>query len=275
MSKRQVKRSYEFTPLEQTSVKSGSSIAKQPRQIRWWRLILKLSPYILLIGIIVGVVFFSSIFRIDKVYVQGPNTELSKGLNDEVTKYLKSSLAGKNWLFLDTNSLKGRLQKTFTGQEAIMVEKQFPNKLIVKTDEQKSAIVWKTGSKKYIVSINGRVMSELQGENNTGLAVLTDSSSLPVDVGNKILSRDFVSFAIKVCDYVKAKSLGPEQIYITETTKELLVKTTAGYEIKFNTEETPDAQLRSLQATLDLLASQNKQATQYIDLRVPGRAFYK
>lgn len=275
MNKRQVKRSYEFTPLEQTSVKSGSSIAKQPRQIRWWRLILKLSPYILLIGIIVGVVFFSSIFRIDKVYVQGPNTELSKGLNDEVTKYLKSSLAGKNWLFLDTNSLKGRLQKTFTGQEAIMVEKQFPNKLIVKTDEQKSAIVWKTGSKKYIVSINGRVMSELQGENNTGLAVLTDSSSLPVDVGNKILSRDFVSFAIKVCDYVKAKSLGPEQIYITETTKELLVKTTAGYEIKFNTEETPDAQLRSLQATLDLLASQNKQATQYIDLRVPGRAFYK
>lgn len=275
MSKRQVKRSYEFTPLEQTSVKSGSGIAKRPRQISWWRLTLKLSPYILLIGIIVGVVFFSSIFRIDKVDVQGPNTELSKGLNDEVTKYLKSSLAGKNWLFLDTNSLKGRLQKTFTGQEAIMVEKQFPNKLIVKTDEQKSAIVWKTGSKKYIVSINGRVMSELQGDNNTGLAVLTDGSSLPVDVGNKILSRDFVNFAIKVGDYVKAKSLGPEQIYITETTKELLVKTTAGYEIKFNTEETPDAQLRSLQATLDLLVSQNKQATQYIDLRVPGRAFYK
>jgi len=275
LSKRQVKRSYEFTPLEQTSVKSGSGIAKRPRQISWWRLTLKLSPYILLIGIIVGVVFFSSIFRIDKVDVQGPNTELSKGLNDEVTKYLKSSLAGKNWLFLDTNSLKGRLQKTFTGQEAIMVEKQFPNKLIVKTDEQKSAIVWKTGSKKYIVSINGRVMSELQGDNNTGLAVLTDGSSLPVDVGNKILSRDFVNFAIKVGDYVKAKSLGPEQIYITETTKELLVKTTAGYEIKFNTEETPDAQLRSLQATLDLLVSQNKQATQYIDLRVPGRAFYK
>lgn len=275
MSKRQVKRSYEFTPLEQTSVKSGSGIAKRPRQISWWRLTLKLSPYILLIGIIVGVVFFSSIFRIDKVDVQGPNTELSKGLNDEVTKYLKSSLAGKNWLFLDTNSLKGRLQKTFTGQEAIMVEKQFPNKLIVKTDEQKSAIVWKTGSKKYIVSINGRVMSELQGDNNMGLAVLTDGSSLPVDIGNKILSRDFVNFAIKVGDYVKAKSLGPEQIYITETTKELLVKTTAGYEIKFNTEETPDAQLRSLQATLDLLVSQNKQATQYIDLRVPGRAFYK
>jgi len=275
LSKRQVKRSYEFTPLEQTSAKSGSGIAKRPRQISWWRLTLKLSPYILLIGIIVGVVFFSSIFRIDKVDVQGPNTELSKGLNDEVTKYLKSSLAGKNWLFLDTNSLKGRLQKTFTGQEAIMVEKQFPNKLIVKTDEQKSAIVWKTGSKKYIVSINGRVMSELQGDNNMGLAVLTDGSSLPVDIGNKILSRDFVNFAIKVGDYVKAKSLGPEQIYITETTKELLVKTTAGYEIKFNTEETPDAQLRSLQATLDLLVSQNKQATQYIDLRVPGRAFYK
>ncbi len=275
MSKRQVKRSYEFTPLQQTDAKSGAGVAKHSVQINWWRLIIKVSPYILLLAIAVGVVFFSSIFRIDKVDVQGPNTELSQSLSSEVSKYLNSSLAGKNWLFLDASSLKGRLQKTFTGQEAIVVEKQFPNKLIVKTDEQKAAIIWKTGSKKYIVSINGRVMSEFLGENSSDLSTLTDGSSLPVDVGNKILSRDFVSFAIKVGDYIKAKSLGPEQIYITETTKELLVKTNAGYEIKFNTEETPDSQLRSLQATLDLLASQKKQATQYIDLRVPGRAFYK
>ncbi len=275
MSKRQVKRSYEFTPLQQTDAKSGAGVSKHSVQINWWRLIIKVSPYILLLAIAVGVVFFSSIFRIDKVDVQGPNTELSQSLSSEVSKYLNSSLAGKNWLFLDASSLKGRLQKTFTGQEAIVVEKQFPNKLIVKTDEQKAAIIWKTGSKKYIVSINGRVMSEFLGENSSDLSTLTDGSSLPVDVGNKILSRDFVSFAIKVGDYIKAKSLGPEQIYITETTKELLVKTNAGYEIKFNTEETPDSQLRSLQATLDLLASQKKQATQYIDLRVPGRAFYK
>ena len=275
MNKRQVKRSYEFTPLEQVSSKSGPGVDKPRRQVNWWRLIVKSSPYIILLGIIIGVVFFSSIFRIDKVDVQGPNTELSQSLSGEVTKYLKSSLAGKNWLFLDAKSLKGILQKTFTGQEDIIVEKQFPNKLIIKTDEQKSAIVWKTGSKKYIVSINGRVMSELQGENTPALTALTDGSSLPVDVGNKILSRDFVSFAIKIGDYIKAKSLGPEKIYITETTKELLVKTNAGYEIKFNTEETPESQLKSLQATLDLLASQNKKATQYIDLRVPGRAFYK
>ena len=275
MSKRQVKRSYEFTPLQQTDAKSGAGVSKHSVQINWWRLIIKVSPYILLLAIAVGVVFFSSIFRIDKVDVQGPNTELSQSLSSEVSKYLNSSLAGKNWLFLDASSLKGRLQKTFTGQEAIVVEKQFPNKLIVKTDEQKAAIIWKTGSKKYIVSINGRVMSEFLGENSSDLSTLTDGSSLPVDIGNKILSRDFVSFAIKVGDYIKAKSLGPEQIYITETTKELLVKTNAGYEIKFNTEETPDSQLRSLQATLDLLASQKKQATQYIDLRVPGRAFYK
>ena len=275
MNKRQVKRSYEFTPLQQTDAKSGSGIAKRSGQINWWRLIIKASPYILLLSIAVGIVFFSSIFRIDRVDVQGPNTELSQKLNDEVVKYLNSSLVGKNWLFLDAGSLKGRLQKTFTGQEAIVVEKQFPNKLIVKTDEQKAAIVWKTGSKKYIASINGRVMSELLGENTTGLSTITDGSSLPVDIGNKILSRDFVSFAIKVGDYIKAKSLGPEQIYITETTKELLVKTNSGYEIRFNTEEAPESQLRSLQATLDLLASQNKKAAQYIDLRVPGRAFYK
>ncbi|MSR68279.1 FtsQ-type POTRA domain-containing protein [Candidatus Saccharibacteria bacterium] len=275
MNRRQVRRSYEYTPISKLEPKPNSGIIRKPTKVSWWKLARKLLPYLAVLVIIVWVVFISSIFRIDRVDVQGPNTELSQKLSDEVNRYLSSAVAGKNWLFLNGADLKDRLQKTFTGQESVIVEKKFPNRLAVRTGEQKSGIIWQTAGHQYVISVNGQVMADTQGQNTQGLVVLTDGSSLPVNIGDRILSREFISFAIKIGDYIKANNLGPEKIYITDTTKELIVKTAAGYEIKFNTSVDPESQLRSLKAAIDLLSSQGKQVKEYIDLRVSGRAFYR
>ena len=62
---------------------------------------------------------------------------------------------------------------------------------------------------------------------------------------------------------------------VSDTTVELRVQTTSGYEIRFNSLASPESQIRSLSSTLDLLAAENKKPSEYIDLRVDGRAFYK
>lgn len=275
MRRRQVKRSYEFKMPSRRSPKDESGIVKQPQKINWLKLLLRYSPYILLAIVLIYVVFISNIFRIGKLDVQGPNNELTSNLTGEVERYLSSSPIGHNWLFLNAADLKNRLQKTFSGQESVIVQKTFPNRLTVKTDEQKSGIVWKTGSKRYIISLNGRVIGEVRDQNVSDLALVNDGSNIPVEVGNKILSRDFVDFTIKVQNYLKSMKLGPESLSVAETTSEITVRTNAGYDIRFNTLEDVDAQLRALTATIDNLRTQNKKPNQYIDLRVSGRIFYK
>ena len=275
MKRRQVKRSYEFKMPERKSSREESGIVKKPQKINWVKVSIRYSPYIIGAIVLIYVVFISNIFRVGKVDVQGPNKELTTNLSNEVDKYLSSGLTGRNWLFLSESDLKNRLQKTFSGQESIIVKKSFPNRLSVKTDEQKSGIVWKTGSRRYIISVNGRVISEVKDQNTNGLAVVSDGSNIPVDVGSKILSRDFVDFTIKLNSFLKSNNLGPDQLSIAETTSEMTAKTNSGYDIRFNTSENAEVQLRALGATLESLKSQNKKPSQYIDLRVSGRAFYK
>ncbi len=275
MKRRDVKRSYQFLPI--TSKDNGQlPIKTKPhRPARYWlRRLFVFSPYILAIILIGYLVLFSNIFQISKVDVQGPSTVLSEKLQAESEQFLLSRLFGKNWLFLSTETLKNNLQKTFSGQEAIIVTKSFPNKLTIKTDEQKTAIVWKTGSQRYVISVNGRAMSEIQPHSSLDMPTVVDTNNIPIAVGSRVASREFIEFVTKINTYIKDSNLGPEQISIAETTGEIAVKTNAGYFIRFNTAAEPDSQIRALKATLELLGSQNKKPTQYIDMRIEGKAFY-
>ena len=275
MKRRNVKRSYRFSLPSSKSTRESSGIVKKPAKINWFELLRKYAFYILLIVVAMYVVFFSGIFRVSRVDVQGPNSELSQDLESESNKYIKALFTGSNWLFIDAGSLKSQLQKTFTGQESITVSKTFPNRIEVKTDEQKSAIIWKTGNQRYVVSINGRSLSETKDQNTNGLPVVIDGSSIPVKVGDRVVSRDFVDFVLKLNDYFKNNKIEVEQIFVSETTSELNVKLKDGYIIKFNTSDSADSQIKSLAATLALIKSQNKKPSEYIDLRVTGKAFYK
>lgn len=277
MKRRDVKRSYGFNNYSEQSssraVLRSHSGAKRAGSM--WRKAWKFSPYILLGAVIFYVVFISSLFQVSNPDVQGPNNALSQSLSKEVNNYLNSRLLAKNWLFLNQQDLKGYLQKTFTGQETITVSKKFPNHLSVVTDEQKPGLIWKTGSRTYILSTSGRVISEQQKADNSALPQVIDSTNLPVEVGSRVAARDFVNFVGKVGEFMKANQIGVEKMYVLDTTSELYVKTQAGYDIKFSTNQSPDSATRSLKATLDLINQQNKKPSSYIDLRVEGRAFYK
>ena len=249
-------------PTDKKIKREDSGIIKKPVKISWPKLVKRYGIYVFLLLILSYIVFFSDIFKISRVDVQGPNKEITQSLEVETNKYIKSLLTNNNWIFLNSEDLKKQLQKTFTGQESIIVKKKFPNKLEVKTDAQKSAIIWKTGRQSYVISVSGR-------------AIVVDGSNIPVDIGSKVVARDFIDFVMKLDGYFKTNKIAIEQYSVAETTSELNVKINGGYTIRFNTSDSADSQLRSLTATLDLLKSQNKAPLEYLDLRVTGRAFYK
>ena len=277
MRRRQVKRSYNLSmPTDKKIKREDSGIIKKPVKISWTKLVKRYGIYVFLLLILSYIVFFSDIFKISRVDVQGPNKEITQSLEVETNKYIKSLLTNNNWIFLNSEDLKKQLQKTFTGQESIIVKKQFPNKLEVKTDAQKSAIIWKTGKQSYVISVSGRAIGETNDKKTSGsMPTVVDGSNIPVDIGSKVVARDFIDFVMKLDGYFKTNKIAIEQYSVAETTSELNVKINGGYTIRFNTSDSADSQLRSLTATLDLLKSQNKAPLEYLDLRVTGRAFYK
>lgn len=276
MKRRQVKRSYQYAAL--SSSKEPRSVGKVKKVIpkrNWWRGVWHYGPYLLAAAILGYLLFFSNLFQINNISVQGPNTVLSQDLQKSAEQFLDSRLFGRNWLLLNTQDLRSTLQKSFNGQESISVDKVFPSKLIIKTDEQKPGLIWKTGSHRYIVSVNGRVMSELQRDQASSLLVVVDTSNIPVAIGDNVASRQFVAFTTAISKVLQENNLGPSEFFVRETTGELNAKTTQGYDIKFDTTTDPEIQARALQSILDHLKSSNKKPAEYIDMRIIGKAFYR
>jgi hypothetical protein len=147
--------------------------------------------------------------------------------------------------------------------------------LIIKTDEQKPGLIWKTGARRYVISVNGRVMSEIPHDQSSDLVVVVDTSNIPVEIGDNVTGRQFVTFTTEIYKALRENNLGPSELYIRETTGELNAKTTQGYDIKFDTTVDSAVQIRALNAVLELLRSSNKKPTEYIDLRINGKAFYR
>ena len=276
MKRRQVKRSYQYASLNSSNeTKVVGKVKKTIPKRNWWRGVWHYGPYIIAGVVVVYLLLFSNIFQINNISVQGPNTALSQDLQKETEKYLSSRIFGRNWLILNTQGLRGTLQKTFNGQESISVDKVFPSKLIIKTDEQKPGLIWKTGTHRYVVSVNGRVMSEIQHDQSSDLVTVVDTSNIPVDIGDNVAGRQFVTFTTEINKVLRENNLGPSELFVRETTGELNAKTTQGYDIKFDTTVDPAAQVRALNAILELLKSSNKKPAEYIDLRINGKAFYR
>jgi hypothetical protein len=62
---------------------------------------------------------------------------------------------------------------------------------------------------------------------------------------------------------------------IKDTTLDLTVATNKGYSLIFDTSRSVAGEISDLKAVQALLVSQNKAPSQYIDLRIVGRAYYK
>lgn len=277
MKRRDVKRSYDFSNYSTNSsarprLRSHSGVS---RKGSYFRRFIKFSPYLIIAGIVFYVFFISSFFQVGNINVQGPNNTLSQQLNQKALEYMDSRLFGRNWLLINEGELKRHLQNTFTGQETVVIKKSFPNKLTISTDEQKTSMLWKTGTRVYGISPNGFVINEKSKNEANSTPIVHDSSNLPAGVGSKVVSRDFVIFVSKVNKYVQDNKIEINQLFVKDTTSELTVDTKQGYEIRLATSQDPDSQMRALKATLESLKQQSKKPTSYIDLRVPGRAFYK
>jgi hypothetical protein len=105
---------------------------------------------------------------------------------------------------------------------------------------------------------------------------VADKSGLTVHVGTGVLPSSNVSFIQTVVVQLQAHALKVTSLTLPQGTSELDVTFNAkSYLLKFNLEGSAPQQVGTFLATYKYLQTQNVTPTQYVDLRVPGRAYYK
>lgn len=239
---------------------------RQLRLGRLWR------PFLIIAGcvLVLYAVLFSPLFRVRNIAVLGSQRLAAAEITRQTRAILSRSFLGSNSLFVDPSALEKQLKADNYQLETVRVQRSLLGGIRITVKEQQPTLQWRSGSSVFVLSGNGVAYAQ-RSSADKALAVVEDSTNLPVRIGQKVVPSSFVEFVRNVDRQLALVGLKSTQMLVAETTTELYVKTDKNYMVKFDTTRSLGSQVGDLRAVI----AKKIAPKDYIDLRIAGRVFYK
>jgi cell division septal protein FtsQ len=211
-------------------------------------------------------------FSLEQINVQGTKNLEEAAVSRMAGDILKTNPFGFNLLTLSDHRLEKLLLAREPQLAQVKVKRQWPHALLLQVTEKELVLEWTTGTKKYLIDAGGSVVGE--GEHSQLLAV-TDQTGLAVRVGDRVVPGRFVAFCQELVRQRQLAGLEIKQVEIAISTSEVSVHTQYPYVIKFDTTRGAEAQLKDLAKVQQELKRLGRTPSEYIDLRVADKAYYR
>ena len=202
--------------------------------------------------------------HVSEVRVVGAEDSVASQLHDDAESRFQffwqvhdSSLEGFRALHRSDISSVGHRREWLDRRLVLVVE---PRQLMIR---------WRSGDEEYLVDDLGVAVEKAD---SSDLPLVVDQASLPVEEGEQIAPVALVEF---VSNLHSSDSLDIESMRIVETTGELMVGVGGGYDVRMSTAEDLDVQLDNISRIQDVASSRGDVISQYIDVRIPHKGYYR
>lgn len=195
-------------------------------------------------------------------------------------KALNSSFANTNKITINGRAVALSLQHQFPEiGSASVVLPLIGQRPIIYIKLTKPSLIVKTPTQDLVVDDQGHALAVIGSSQGSRLKlpVLSDANNLRFKVGATVLSAQSVNFVTTVVHQAKLNNIKTKKLLLPAGTEELdFYPKGDSYYVKYNFHDNnPRQQVGSYLAVRHYLNKHNDQASQYIDVRVPGRAYYK
>ncbi|HPN67694.1 MAG TPA: FtsQ-type POTRA domain-containing protein [bacterium] len=242
-----------------------------PKKGGAWRFWLLISVLLLMLFGVVYLLFFSDYFKIKIINIDGAGEEMQNEIKEMLsweTEYM---------ILFNNNAFRDEINNKWNDFAVVEVQKQYPNTISVTLVPEVPKVIWHSGNKLFLVNDKGMVLGGIEEPERlakyNNLPVVDDLSGLSFEKGDRVVGGDFVTFLDSVKNGIEnsvRKQI--EAFVVAETTFELRVKMKDGYVIYFDALRDPQTQVEKL----NLFLKDGKVLfNEYIDLRVPGKVYYK
>lgn len=211
----------------------------------------------------------SNMLRSDTVYQTAVNDILSK------------SFWNRSKLTINTSDISQQLLDQFSELSTVsVVLPLLAHRPVVYLTASQPALIIIGSNGVYLLDTSGKALlaiSDINSVPSYKLPVLTDMSGLKLSLGHRALSSSDITFIQTVITQLAAKKVVITGFTLPIASREIDANIAGQpYYVKFNLQN-GDAlhQSGTYLATQARLLSRNITPTQYIDVRVPGRAYYK
>lgn len=246
----------------------------------------------------------SPIFEINKISVNGLKDvkpeEIQKIADDILSVKFLNKIPKNNPILLPEQEIIRSIINNFPKIKEVTLTKKFrDNALVINITEREAAAIWCRAIPEESVSISsssaGQLLSQApQAENCffadasgfifgeapilSGGAVPTvyEQTTLPINIKDEVSSPKTLEFILAVKKELAAVNLNLTDFVIkSQSLGDLEILTPEGWIIYLDISHPPASQINALKRVLEEEIKENRNRLEYIDLRVPDRAYYK
>lgn len=277
-----------YASRSEEDVNTGRQIEREPkpvvkrRQATWRRRGARLGLAIVVLAVLVKVLSLSSQATVMPL-AGGSSLLLHTPAEYQAAadQLLSSSIWNHNKITVDTAGFSRQLTTEFPELSSVSLTLPLlSNRPTVYLQTVQPALILATDNGSFVITTAGEAVlasSRLAPAAAAKLPLVTDQSGLEVSLNHQALTVSDVGFIQTVVAQLNAKAVTVATMTLPASTNELDVHLSgAPYFVKFNLQNN-DArqQVGTFLATRAYLQKQNVTPSQYIDVRLDGRAYYK
>jgi hypothetical protein len=214
----------------------------------------------------------------DRIFLQNTNVYQQAAQKD-----LAGSALNGNKATIDAARISQELHAQFPELAAISISLPFfgshPTVYILPVNPQ--LILQNTSGQRYILDTSGRVLASDTMDVTHGVSfsvpIIIDQSGLPIAIGKLALPDSTVSYIAEVAGQLHAAHITVSSYTLPGNGASELDAQITGepYVVRFNLHGNARVEAGDYLATARYLSQNSKKPSQYVDVRVDGRAYYK
>ncbi|MBW3538556.1 FtsQ-type POTRA domain-containing protein [Candidatus Parcubacteria bacterium] len=213
-------------------------------------------------------------FYIRQIEVTGTSQLDPKAVEHLTRQQLRQHIWSRNLITLGLVPLESELLKQDQRLKTVTLQRRWPRGLVVAVTERRPALGWKSGDQLLALDASGTAIGPVAAGQK--LPVVVDRSRLPVKPGDRVVPVRFIAFCTTLLEQLPQRTgLELRGLEVPESTSELYAMTNKGYSIRFDTTRPVGEQVTDLVNVLAALSKLKKTPSQYIDLRVQHKAYYR
>jgi hypothetical protein len=248
---------------------------------------LRQSPTIISFLVILIVIFYISTLNSNPEIdiVNSPSTvkylHSPSQYKHTIAGILNSSILNRSKFTVDSNSIARQIESDYPELDsATVIIPITGHSLEVVLKASTPVINLENSTGYYLLNDNGIAIlkfDSLEQMESTKLVTLNDQSNSPVHLGSSFISSNTVSFIKSIIYQYTKKGLSVQVMTLPDSPYELDVQSRGQtYIVKYNLLDDVNYQIGTYFTIINYIKANNQSTpSQYIDLRVPGKAFYK
>jgi hypothetical protein len=260
---------------------SKASVSKIKKQVFRWQLI----PSFIAGAVILGSLIYASGLNTD------PRVSLDKAgpkplLKDEsvytaaARDLLDDSIMNRSKLTINTKAIESKLLAKFPELETVVVTVPLVSRRpIVSVRAVQPSLLLVTDNGQYLIDNNGRTVLKAESPDlatKLSLPVIQDQTGISPELGKVTLTSREAAFISELYHQLQAKSVNIESLSLPPQVNALYLKVKdKPFLIKFSLTGDPRLQMGAWQAAQDRLAKDRVTPSEYIDVRVEEKVFFK